>query len=59
MKKISIVFLILVFSLTIFFLNSKKKVKIQEPIFIGHVYGDHNNSDIPYKPLKKVINKKS
>ena len=57
MKKISIVFLILVFSLTIFFLNSKKKVKIQEPIFIGHVYGDHNNSDIPYKPLKKVINK--
>ena len=57
MKRFLSIFFILIFILAVFNLNSKKKVKFQEPIFIGHVYGDHDYSDIPYKPLKKVISK--
>lgn len=57
MKTFLSIFFILILIIAVFSINSKKKVKIQEPIFIGHVYGDHDNSDIPYNPLKKVISK--
>ena len=57
MKRFLSILFILILIIAVFTINSKKKVKIQEPIFIGHVYGDHDNSDIPYIPLKKVISK--
>ena len=57
MKRFLSIFFILIIIIVIFTLNPKNKVKIQEPIFIGHVYGDHEYSDIPYIPLKKVISK--
>mgnify|MGYP003706001039 CR=1 FL=1 len=57
MKKFLSIFFLLIF-IIIFSINyDSNNKKIKEPIFIGHVYGDHNNSDIPYKPLKKVIKK--
>ena len=57
MRKLLSIFFILTFILAASIFYSKNRVKIQEPIFIGHIYGDHENSDIPYKPLKKVIKK--
>tara|TARA_B100001175_G_C19483378_1_gene628376 strand:+ start:223 stop:1014 length:792 start_codon:yes stop_codon:yes gene_type:complete len=57
MKRFFSIFLIFVFIVSVSIFYSKNRNKIQEPIFIGHVYGDHNYSDVPYKPLKKVINK--
>ena len=57
MRKLLGSFLLLIFILAVSIFFFENKVKIQEPIFIGHVYGDHKNSDIPYEPLKKVIKK--
>lgn len=57
MKKLLSIFFVLIFILAVSIFNQKNRIKILEPIFIGHVYGDNENSDVPYKPLRKVIKK--
>ena len=57
MKKFLSLLFLLIF-ISIFSINYQfNEEKIKEPVFIGHVYGEYSNSDVPYNPLKKVIKK--
>ena len=64
MKKILFIFFLLIF-ISIFsvyyYLNKDysylNKEGIKEPVFVGHVYGEHDSSHVPYNFLKKIIKK--